>query len=318
MRILFLGTPEFALPALEALLASRHEVVGVVTAPDRPQGRRLKVIPSPVKQRAIEAGLPVWQPTAFKRNDALFEELSAISSDVWVTAAYGLILPQRFLGLPRLDCLNIHPSLLPRYRGAAPIPWAILNGENTTGVTIMRMVARMDAGPVYLQREESIAPADTTATLEPRLARLGASLLLKTLTRIEDGTIEPTPQDDAQATLAPMLQKEDGRLDWTLSAEVLARRIRGLTPWPGAYSFLLGKRIRLCAAVPYAPLPGAEVRPGLVQGLRKNDGLVVGTGEGALLVRELQPEGRRPVQGDAFYQGIPVDRRAGLCFTDAS
>src|SRR5512147_571289 len=236
MRIVFMGTPDFAVPSLEALLKSPDEVVGVVTQPDRPKGRGQVLTPSPVKQVALREHIPILQPTKMKDPDFL-AALGAWKPDLIAVAAFGRILPPVILSLPPKGCINVHGSLLPKYRGAGPIQWAIINGETETGITTMLMDEGMDTGAMLLQEKIAIAPDDTAGSLSPRLAEVGGRLLVETLARLKAGTVVPQVQDHAQATMAPLLKKEDGAINWTVSATAIANRVRGLTPWPGAYTF---------------------------------------------------------------------------------
>lgn len=300
-RVVFMGSADFAVPSLRALAGSKDPVVLVVTRADKPVGRGLVLSETPVKKAARDLGLPVFQPPTLRRPDVL-EVLREARPDVIVVAAYGRILPPEVLALPpRLPsgwygCVNVHASLLPRYRGAAPIQWAIRNGEDETGVTIMVMDEGMDTGPVAARRAIPITREDTAGTLAGRLAPLGARLLMETLPGLLDGSIVPDPQDHALATLAPILKKEDGRVDWSRPSLVIANLVRGLTPWPGAYTFLPGG-LRLRAWPPVRVAPGAApsaAPPGQVLDVRR-DGMVVRTGDGAVVLEKVQPEGRRPM-----------------------
>ncbi len=290
MRIVFMGTPDFAVPSLETLLKSDDEVVGVVTQPDRPKGRGQVLTPSPVKRIAQREQIPVLQPTKMKDPDFL-AALSAWKPDLIAVAAFGRILPPAILTLPPNGCINVHGSLLPKYRGAGPIQWAIINGETETGITTMMMDEGMDTGSMLLQEKISIASDDTAGSLSPRLAHLGGRLLVETIQQLKAGTLVPQIQDDAQATMAPLLKKEDGVIDWTMSAAALANRIRGLTPWPGAFTFLGQDRWMLYQAS--ALMGRSEEQPGSIIAVTR-DVIHVATGEGVLAVKELQPaNGRR-------------------------
>lgn len=291
MRIVFMGTPDFAVPTLRSLLNSSHQVVGVVTQPDRPKGRGQELAASPVKQLAQQHGIPILQPLKMK-DPAFLEALAAWKPDLIVVAAFGRILPKVVLDLPPKGCINVHASLLPKYRGAGPIQWAIIRGERETGITTMLMDEGMDTGAILLQEPVPIAPDDTAGTLSTKLAEVGGRVLLETLTRLEKGTLVPRPQDHSQASMAPLLKKEDGLLDWTLPAVELANRVRGLTPWPGAYTFLGNDRwVIWKAAANDRPAPTAP--PGTIIEAAK-DGLLVATGSGALRITEMQPaSGRR-------------------------
>jgi methionyl-tRNA formyltransferase len=297
-RIVFMGTPGFAAPVLEAL-ADAHQVVGVVTQPDRPAGRGRRLAPLPVKEVALGRGLPLYQPQSLRTPEAV-AQLVAWDPDVIVVAAFGQILRQNVLDLPPHGCLNVHASLLPRWRGAAPAPAAILAGDGVTGVTIMRMDAGLDTGPILAQREESIRPDDTRATLEDRLARLGAALLVETLPAYLAGDLLPRPQPVEGMTYAGQLRKEDGRLDWSHAAVELDRRVRAFTPWPGAFTTWRGRRLKVLRAVPLPEWRG-DASPGTVLALA--DGLAVATGEGGLRLEEVQLAGKRPMDVTAFLRG---------------
>ena len=301
-NIVFMGTPDFAVPSLKALHRSRHNVIHVVTQPDRPKGRGRKIVPPPVKAAAKGFGYPVVQPSKVK-TDSFIEAFSQWQPDVLAVAAYGHILPKTILEIPAIGCINVHASVLPKYRGAAPIQWAIINGETETGVTTMLMDVGMDTGDILLTATEAILPDDTAATLQDRLANLGADLLIDTLDRLADGRLTPTPQDHSQATVAPMLKKTDGRIDWTQSAAAIANRIRGMTPWPGAFTYLDGKLLKIYRAAP--ALSDAAAAPGtVVAGFE--DELRVTTGDGALAVLELQGESGKRLTAKEFLRGHPI------------
>ncbi len=293
-----MGTPDFAVPVLEAL-ADAHQVVGVITQPDRPAGRGRRLAPSPVKQVALERGLPLSQPQSLRTPESL-AQLVAWRAEVIVVAAFGQILRRDVLDLPAHGCLNVHASLLPRWRGAVPVAAAILAGDEVTGVTIMRMDAGLDTGPILAQREERLQPDDTRATLEGRLARLGAALLVETLAAYLAGDLVPRPQPEESVTYAGQLRKEDGRLDWSRPAVELDRRVRAFTPWPGAFTTWRGRRFKVLRAVPLPAWRG-DVPPGMVVALA--DGVVVATGEGALRLEEVQLAGKRPMDIEAFLRG---------------
>ena len=302
MRIVFMGTPEFAVPCLEALLKTEDTVVGVVTQPDRPKGRGQQLAPSPVKVIAERQHLPLLQPAKMK--DASFmAELSAWKPDLIAVAAFGRILPAAILSLPPRGCINVHGSLLPKYRGAGPIQWAIINGETETGITTMLMDEGMDTGAMLLQESVPIAPDDTAGTLSPRLAEVGGRLLVETLVQLKTGALTPTPQDNSQATLAPLLKKEDGVIDWVMPAVRLANRIRGLTPWPGAYTFFKADRWTIWRAT--AIDEPAVLAPGQIAALTK-DAIHVATGRGMLAIRELQPANSRRMPAGQYLAGHPL------------
>jgi len=298
-RIIFMGTPEFAVPSLQALLAGPDQVVAVVTQPDRPRGRGQKLTPPPVKTLALAAGIPVLQPTSVRTPEFL-AELQGYEADLFAVTAFGRILPGPLLNLPPLGTLNVHGSLLPRYRGAAPIQWAILNGEQTTGITIMQMDEGLDTGAMLLTQALTITPDDTAATLAARMSELGGSLLCEALAKLHLGQLKATPQSEALATLAPPLTKERGLVDWTMPAEVLSCRVRGLDPWPTAFTFLNGLRLRLFTPV---VVHGTSLEsPGTI--LRADrQGLLVATGRDQLLFKEIQAEGGKRLTLDAFLRG---------------
>src|SRR5579859_2475267 len=250
LNLAFCGTPLFAVPTLERLAAVGYSLHLVVTQPDRPKGRGLDLVASPVKQSALKLNLPVTQPDRIKNNDAFRAQLTALHPDAIIVVGYGRIIPQWMLDLPPLGNINLHASLLPKYRGAAPIQWAIANGETITGVTTMRIDAGLDTGDILLQEELLIAPEDTAETLAPPLAKLGADLIVETLTALQAGTIHPRKQDNAQATLAPILKKEDGLIDFTRPASEILHRQRGFQPWPGSYTKFRGKNLQILKARP--------------------------------------------------------------------
>ena len=298
MRIIFAGTPPFAAAALNALADAGHDIVLVLTQPDRPAGRGMKLMPSAGKQAALARGLPVSQPPSLKSPEAQ-TELRAVDADVMVVAAYGLILPQAVLDLPRLGCLNIHASLLPRWRGAAPIQRAILAGDAETGITIMQMDAGLDTGAMLSKTVVPIRDDDTAASLHDVLAAAGASAIVAVLANY--ATLVPAAQDDAQATYAAKLSKDEAQLDWNQPADALARAVRAYNPAPGAWTLLEGAPLKVWMA---ATAPGAG-DPGTV--LRGDaEGLVVACGSGALALREIQPAGSKRMSAAAFLAGRPV------------
>jgi methionyl-tRNA formyltransferase len=297
-RVVFMGTPEFAVPAL-VVLDQHHQVVGVVTQPDRPTGRGRKLLPSPIKKVALERGLEVLQPPSLHPSDVV-QHLVDWRPDVIVVAAFGQILRPEVLALPPRGCLNIHASLLPHYRGAAPIPAAILAGDDKTGVTIMLMDASLDTGPILDQVETPIGPRDTTASLTDRLARMGATRLIESLPAWLQGRLAPQPQEDALATYCHPLRKEDGRLDWTRSASYLDRQVRANDPWPGTFTTWQGQRLKVLQARPAPDWPGTD-EPGLVIAQDASAGVV--TGEGLLELLEVQLAGKRAMEVEAFLRG---------------
>ncbi len=300
-RVVFMGTPEFAVPSLAALLREGYDVVGVLTREDRPAGRGQRVEESPVKELARANGLPILQPRTL-RNEENQAALAALAPDLIVVAAYGLILPEAVLDLPPHGCLNVHGSLLPRHRGAAPIAAAILAGDEVAGISLMRMDAGLDTGPVLASASLPVAPDDTTGSLTARLAALGAGLLVATLPRWLRGEITPTPQDDALANYAPRISKEAGEIQWPLPAAQIARQVRAYNPWPSAYTSWRGQRLRILCAHPEpdAPLP-AEAMPGQVLSAAGRAGVV--TGQGVLWLDEVQLAGKRILPIEAFLRG---------------
>jgi methionyl-tRNA formyltransferase len=302
MRIVFMGTPDFAVPSLEALLKSDDPIVGIVTQPDRPKGRGQRLFPSPVKIVAQREGIPLLQPMKMK-DPSFMTELSAWKPDVIAVAAFGRILPPSILSLPPCGCINVHGSLLPKYRGAGPLQWALINGEAETGITTMLMDEGMDTGAMLLQEAITIGSEDTAGTLSPRLADLGGRLLVETLTRLKAGTLTPRAQDHDKATLAPLLKKEDGIINWTMPATSIANRIRGLTPWPGAYTFSKMNRWTISRA---SVLDEATtLDPGQITALAK-DAIHVATGVGVLAIRELQPANGRRMPAAQYLAGHPL------------
>ena len=298
MKLVFCGTPRFAVPTLDKLVSSGFEVRLVVTQPDKPRGRGLELAPSPVKARALELGLPIVQPEKIKNNDEFRARLAAIGAQAIVVVGYGRIIPQWMIDLPPLGNINLHASLLPKYRGAAPIQWAIACGETVTGVTIMRIDAGLDTGDILLQKELSIAPQDTAETLAPRLAAAGADLMVAALRGLEAGTIQLRPQNHTQATLAPILQREDGIIDFGRSAAEIVNRLRGFQPWPGAFTSFRGKQLRVWAAkAAMAVVKPSEVRV-------EDSRLLVGCGHNtALELLEVQPEGKKRMGAADFING---------------
>jgi len=290
LRIVFAGTPEFSVPPLERLIAGDHQVVAVYTQPDRPSGRGRKLTLSPVKRVALDHDLPVRQPESLRGRQAA-EELGQLEADLMVVVAYGLLLPQPVLDAPRLGCVNVHASLLPRWRGAAPIQRAILAGDEETGITIMRMEAGLDTGPMYLTRRIAIAPRETGGSLHDKLAALGAEALMNALPGIADGSLSPAPQNDDKATYAKKLTKEEALIDWRRPAVEIDRMIRAFDPWPVAHTRLGATTLRIWGSeLPRLDPGGAP--PGAVIGTSRS-GIDIATGEGVLRITRLQPPGKR-------------------------
>jgi methionyl-tRNA formyltransferase len=308
MRLVFCGTPQFAVPSLRALLDAGFEIPLVVSQPDRPSGRGMQVAPTPVKQLALERGVEVTQPEKIKNNAEFRARLEQIAPEAIVVVAYGRIIPQWMIDLPALGNINGHASLLPRYRGAAPIQWAIANGETIAGVTTMRIDAGLDTGDMLMKREIPILPEDTAITLAPKLAGLTAELLVATLPALKEGRITAQKQDDAQVTLAPILKKEDGLIDFSRTATGIWNRLRGFQPWPGAYTSFRGKNLAISQAKPLpskGSLDGAPVGATSAGELVIETGrLLVGCGDRTTLeLLEVQPEGKKKMPARDFLNG---------------
>lgn len=302
LGIVFMGTPDFAVPALDALVNAGHEIRLVVTQPDRPKGRGKKLSPPPVKIKAEEYGIRVYQPENMK-GDEQFEILKSLSPDVFVVVAYGHILPARILDIPGLGPVNIHASLLPAYRGAAPIQWSIINGDAKTGITTMFMEKGMDTGAILLQEETDILDDDTSETLHDRLSAIGAGLILKTLDGLDNGTVVPVPQNHEKATLAPMLKKEHGRINWNDSSAKIDSLIRGVTPWPGAFSELEGTVYKIIRAVPAKT--GTTAKPGEVISSSGKE-LVIAAGDGCISIMEIQGASGKKLAVRDFLAGNKI------------
>ncbi len=298
LNLVFCGTPPFAVPTLNRLVEGGFNVQLVVTQPDRPKGRGLELVASPIKQRALQLGLPIAQPESIKHNDAFRTQLTALKPDAIIVVGYGRIIPQWMLDLPPLGNVNLHASLLPKYRGAAPIQWAIARGEIVTGITTMKLDAGLDTGDILLQQEISIAPDDTAETLAPKLATMGADLIVETLHSLPTGKVHPRQQDQAQATLAPILKKEDGLVDFSRPATEILNRLRGFQPWPSAYSKFRGKNLQIWKAAPLGRiLPISDLKT-------EGDRLFVGCGKGtAIELLEVQLEGKKPSSAADFIRG---------------
>jgi methionyl-tRNA formyltransferase len=300
LKIAFMGTPEFAVHALNAIVASGHEVVCVYSQPPRPAGRGQKINPSPVQKRAEELGIPVRHPLGFRKDPAIRAAFEDLQADVAVVAAYGLILPQEILDAPKYGCINIHASLLPRWRGAAPIQRAILAGDTKTGICIMQMEAGLDTGPVLMKSEVPITDTTTASQLHDLLAEQGAKLIVETLDKIAAGTPpQPQPQSESGTTYASMLTKEDGRIDWTKPAQDIERQLRALTPWPGVWCMLGDQRIKVLEAT----VVDGKGEPGQI--LDRH--MIVACGQGALRLDKIQPQDRKPMDGLSFMNGTHMN-----------
>jgi methionyl-tRNA formyltransferase len=297
LKAVFMGTPAFAAPSLRAMLDAGVEVAAVITQPDRPAGRGRQPAASPVKRLALERGLPVYQPLKIRDPEAV-EYVRRISPDVIVVVGYGQIIPRSIFEMPPLGAINVHASLLPKYRGAAPVQWAIANGETVTGVTTMRIEAGLDTGDILMQRAYPVLPEETAPELSARLAEGGAELLVETLRRLEQGTIEPRKQNPAEASFAPLLRKEDGRIDWKMTARQIANRVRGFDPWPGTYTTFRGRLLHLRRV---RALEGAGGPPGALA--VEGGSLRAACGEGWLELLEVQPEGKRRMSAQDFISG---------------
>ncbi len=302
MRLVFMGTPDFAVPSLEKLVEAGHDVLAVLTQPDRPAGRGREIAAPPVKQAAARLGLAVHQPERIRTPEVL-EFLRGLTPEAIAVVGYGKIIPQAIIDIPPLGIINVHASLLPKYRGAAPIQWAIAKGETRTGVTTMRIDAGLDTGDTMLRAETVIGPEETALDVAPRLARMGAELLAETLSGLKNGTIAPIPQDHSQASFAPVLKKEDGRIDWTQPAAAIHNRVRGLLPWPGCYSGFRGQLLHVWRARAAGPRGG---EPGSLHPERSRLFVTCGASSGLELL-EVQLEGRKRMDAAAFLNGQRVE-----------
>lgn len=313
MKIVFMGTPDFAAAELAALIDHGYDVAAVFTKEDKPVGRGKKLTASPVKELAVSDGIPVYQPHSVKNGES-YEILKELSPDIIVVAAYGQIIPQRILDLPRFGCINVHASLLPAWRGAAPIQWSVISGDRESGVTIMQMSAGLDTGDMIAKRTVELAADETGGSLFDRLSRAGAELLIETLPKIEAGEIHPEKQPEESTTpYARMIRKSDGLIDWTIDAASIERLIRGLNPWPSAYSFLGGRQVKFWKAAVLEKESGRE--PGTVFDVDKK-GFSVQTGAGSLRIGELQMTGKKRMTADAFLRGHAL--ADGERFTDGT
>ncbi|MDE6567781.1 MAG: methionyl-tRNA formyltransferase [Lachnospiraceae bacterium] len=311
MKIVFMGTPDFAVDTLKTLVESKHEVVGVITQPDKPKGRSGKLQLTPVKETALQYGIPVYQPE-HARDPEFFQVLENLSPDVIVVVAFGQILPKTILQLPKYGCINVHASLLPKLRGAAPIQWSIINGDTESGVTIQQMDEGVDTGDILLMRKYTLDAKETGGSLFDRLASFGGSMVLEVLEQAEAGTLQPVPQNHEEHTRAKMLSKETGCIDFTQSALQIERLIRGLNPWPSAYTYLDDKMLKLWAAEVISAEQAAErgldsAEPGTVLAVNKQD-FVIQTGDGCLAVQEVQLAGKKRMDTEAFLRGYSLKK----------
>ena len=304
MRIVFMGTPDFSVPALEALVKGGHQVIAAVTQPDKPKGRGKAVLMTPVKEKALEMGIPVYQPVKV-REPEFVKTLADLAPDVIVVVAFGQILPKSILEIPRYGCVNIHASLLPKYRGAAPIQWAVIDGEKETGVTTMFMNEGLDTGDMLEKEVVPLDPKETGGSLHDKLSAVGGRLILSTLKGLEDGTLKGTPQTDEGSCYAKMLKKSLGDIDWTMGGAAIERMIRGLNPWPSAYTSLHGKTLKIWDADVTDREYGVE--PGTVAEVSK-DQLIIQTGKGSLSVRSLQLEGKKRMDIQDFLRGYSLEK----------
>lgn len=311
LRLVFCGTPAFAVPTLEALVAAGHEVALAISQPDKPVGRTGEVNPTPVKRAAQAHGIPVLQPDTLKTNSDLRAHLTALQPDAIIVVAYGRIIPQWMLDLPQFGCLNGHASLLPRWRGAAPIQWAIAAGDTETGVTTMRLNAGLDTGPMLLKRAVPITASTTAPELFLSLATLGADLMVETLAGLQAGTVVPEEQDEERAELAPILTRDDARIDWTRTAREIDQRFRGFQPWPGAFTTLRGKKL-IVHAMTYTPLTASGADPGTIDVSGGTLRVTCGSGS-TLLLDEVQLEGKKRISAADFLRGYQLrsDERLG-------
>lgn len=300
-----MGTPEFAAPSLKALIEAGEDVAAVVTQPDKPKGRGKQLTPPPVKELALKYNIPVLQPEKI-RDEAFINIIQKLRPDIIVVIAYGKILPKAILDIPPKGCINVHASLLPKYRGAAPINWAIINGEKETGITTMLMDEGMDTGDILLTERVEIQDNDTTDSVYEKLKDIGANLLIKTISGLKKGTIQPIDQDDSHATYAPMLKKEDGRIDWAIKPEEIRNLIRGMYPWPGAYTRWEGKQLKIFKAQVVSEERISEEPGAIIK--TSTDGIYVATGAGILLITELQPENKSKMSASEFIKGYKIGK----------
>lgn len=304
MKIIFMGTPDFSVPTLKTLINSEHEVVACYTQPDKPKGRGKKIQMTPVKEVCLEAGIPVYQPKRIRNSDQV-EIFKSIDADIAVVIAYGQILPKEILDAPPFGCINIHASLLPKYRGAAPYQWAVINGEQSTGITTMQMDVGMDTGDMLLKTMINIEDDETAGSLHDKLMLAGGDLILKTLQLAEEGNLSPIEQDNDQATYAPMLDKTSGKINWHKPAKEIECLIRGLNPWPSAFTFLDGQLMKIWKAQVVERV-NEEFTPGTICLVNPKEGFVVSCGKDALEIKEVQLQGKKRMEASAFLNGYQL------------
>ncbi|MGC8941268.1 MAG: methionyl-tRNA formyltransferase [Sulfurihydrogenibium sp.] len=304
MKVLFWGTPDFAVESLKALLSSKHQVVGVITQPDKPKGRGQKVQPTPVKEEALKHGLLVYQPEKIKNNPEVVDFIKNLNPDISVVVAYGKILPEEVINIPKYKTINVHASLLPKYRGAAPIHRAIMDGEEETGVCIMEIVKELDAGDIYRCKKVKIEPNDDIITLHDKLAKEGAKLLIEVLDDIEEGKVEKTPQDNTKATYAKPIEKEEAKINWEKPAKDIYNQIRALKVWPKAYSNFRNQQVKILDAE-VVECPKA-VKPGEVVKSNDKEGIIVATKEGCILIKTLQFPNSKPISSQEAVRGYKI------------
>jgi methionyl-tRNA formyltransferase len=304
MRIVFFGSPESAIPSLQRILEEGHTVGLIITQPDRPSGRGKKLTASPVKKFALERNIPIFQPQRIRKDPAALDKISEIDPDLNVVVAYGQIIPASIIYFPKYNSINLHFSLLPKYRGASPVQWAILNGERTTGLTIFELNEKMDEGDILTQREISILPKERAFELEERLAKEGADLLVMTIHQMD--TLTPFKQDHAKATYAPLIKKEDGLIDWSDEAISVGRKVRAFSPWPSAFTYFRGKRLKILEGRTEKTEPASSVKPGEIYAVEK-EGICVGCGDGHIyMINHLQPENRKSMNAHSFSLGANI------------
>jgi len=305
MKIIFMGTPDFSVPTLQNIIDSKHEVIGVVTQPDKPKGRGKHMYAPPIKELARKYDIPVYQPKKV-REEQFIKILKELNPDIIVVIAFGQILPKEILELPKYGCINVHASLLPKYRGAAPIQWSIINGEKQTGVTTMYMDVGLDTGDMLLKEVVEISEDETGGSLHDKLSQVGGKLLIETLDKIEKGTIERIKQNDEESTYAPILKKSLGNIKWSQSATEIERLIRGLNPWPSAYTVLDGKMLKIWNAE-VVSLKNKNNKPGTICEIIKDKGIIVSCGEDGLLITELQLQGKKRMDTPSFLRGANIE-----------